>query len=69
VPLQCVYFIDSLTDWAAGEGGKIYHTINGGSSWSEEDSRVTENIQSIYFIDEHTGWAVGDGGRIIHYSL
>jgi len=69
LPLQSVQFINSTTGWAAGNGGWIYHTTNGGSSWETQASNISEDIQAIYFIDEYTGWAVGNGGRIIHYSL
>jgi len=55
-------------------GGSVYHTKDGGKSWSEHSiiGRRTPPIlwadifgfQSLYFVDGQTGWIAGYGGRV-----
>jgi photosystem II stability/assembly factor-like uncharacterized protein len=52
--------------WAAGYFGAIYHTADGGESWSKQDSGSQKSIYDISFADELNGWAVGRRGFIIH---
>jgi photosystem II stability/assembly factor-like uncharacterized protein len=59
--LNAVYFCDSYTGYAAGKGGTILKTINGGSSWNIQSSGVSVTLNSISFSDADHGYAVGDG--------
>jgi len=63
--LAAVYFIDSLTGWVAGGGGKISWTKNGGSSWTTVQTGTTQSLRAISFISADTGWAVGELGTIM----
>ncbi|MBI1808102.1 MAG: T9SS type A sorting domain-containing protein [Ignavibacteria bacterium] len=51
--LNDVYFADSLNGWVIGLGG-IFHTTNGGLSWTRQDSIHTEHIAGI---DARNCWA------------
>ena len=56
--LKRLNFIDNLTGWAAGEGGVILHTSDGGEHWETQNSTVETNIEDIFFLDENKGWAL-----------
>jgi photosystem II stability/assembly factor-like uncharacterized protein len=65
-----VYFIDANTGWAVGDWGRLYHTSNGGSSWTNQN---TDPLASYLYHDVHMlsgtdGWAVGTSGRIARYN-
>ncbi len=60
-----VFAFDTLTCWAAGTGGIILKTTNGGLTWNKQFTHVNNNLHSIYFTDPNTGWAVGNGGIIL----
>lgn len=51
--------------WAAGAAGAIYHSTDGGDSWTPQKTPTTENLFSIAFADAKTGWAVGRLGTIL----
>jgi hypothetical protein len=55
-----------MNGWTVGDGGRILHTTNGGSTWSGQMSGTTSFLASVYFSDAMTGWAVGRGGTILH---
>jgi len=71
VTINDVTFVDSLNGWAAGNGGAIYVTHNGGQTWSFQVTRVTDDLERIMFTDAQHGFAVGgqtlllstDGGQ------
>ncbi|MFQ6615154.1 MAG: carboxypeptidase regulatory-like domain-containing protein [Fidelibacterota bacterium] len=64
--LSSVYFVDDMTGWAAGAGGTILHTTNGGTDWVAQSSGAGTTIDlSITFVDASTGYAVGSGGIIL----
>ena len=56
--LRNLSFIDEQTGWAAGEGGTIIHTSNGGIDWIVQNSEVQTFIVDIFFINENFGWAI-----------
>jgi len=66
--------IDIITEndvWVCGTYGSIFHTTNGGNSWSRlrngNDLLLPQyHLHDILFIDDVNGWAVGDNGLIIH---
>jgi len=57
--LWCVYFISSFIGWGCGPSssgpGRMFKTINGGVTWSQENDAVSGN--AIHFEDMYTGWA------------
>ncbi|MBS1517437.1 MAG: T9SS type A sorting domain-containing protein [Bacteroidetes bacterium] len=60
-----VDFINAYTGWAGVRFGKIYKTINGGNTWTPQNSGTGATYYSMKFINENTGWAVGDYNTII----
>jgi len=63
--LRAIYFVDSMTGWAAGDAGAVYRTTDGGKSWKPLLSGAAANINFIYFIDWNHGWMLGEsGGKI-----
>ncbi len=51
--------------WAAGSGGKIVHTIDGGKNWERQASTTIENLQGIAAWDAMHAVAVGNNGVIL----
>ena len=39
----------------------VFHTNNGGSTWTRQDSLYDLNLTSIWFVDENRGWISGLG--------
>jgi len=60
--LRAIYFVDSMTGWAAGDAGVVYRTTDGGKSWKPLLSGAAANINFIYFIDWNHGWMLGESG-------
>ncbi|MCI0449263.1 MAG: YCF48-related protein [Chlorobi bacterium] len=54
-----VYFLNSLTGWAAGHSTTIFKTTNGGINWIAQISGSINIIRSVHFPNSMTGWAVG----------
>jgi photosystem II stability/assembly factor-like uncharacterized protein len=52
--------------WAAGNGGRIITSNNGGRSWSAQYSNVNADLLDIKFLDAREGWAVGAQGTLLH---
>ena len=55
----------SLIGYAVGNGGAILKTVNGGNTWTELNSGVTNNLNSVSFVSDLTGYAVGATGKAI----
>jgi photosystem II stability/assembly factor-like uncharacterized protein len=63
--LAALQFVSATTGWAAGSGGEILATTNGGASWAAQDSTTTDDLAGLHFLDADNGWAVGDAGTIL----
>ncbi len=61
-----VYFNDSDHGWAAGYGGAIIRTTDGGANWEEVTKASEEDLEDTWFADNMNGWVVGDNGIILH---
>ena len=72
--LTCLSFADGKHGWAAGHGGVIVHTDDGGHTWKAQRETALENkpLFDIQFLSQTTGYACGandtvlkttDGGR------
>ncbi len=72
--LYDVQFLDADTGWIVGEFGNIYHTTDGGKSWTnQQDTLLGDGIFDtldlptffgVQFIDRLNGVAAGLEGRI-----
>jgi photosystem II stability/assembly factor-like uncharacterized protein len=56
--LQTLSFLDSLNGWVAGDSGTILKTTDGGETWTQQNSGITETIVDIFFLNYQRGWAV-----------
>lgn len=54
--------------WAFGEGGVIFSTRDGGTTWTRLQSPTRHLLLGGTFIDEYRGWLVGAGTTIIQTS-
>ena len=62
--LDALFFLDTSTGYVAGQTGKIYKTINGGTSWNILFDSTAE-LKDIVFLNVNTGFAVGSKGTIL----
>ncbi len=60
--LRAIHFVDSMTGWAAGDGGAVYRTTDGGRDWKPLSINSAADINFIYFIDWNRGWMIGKPG-------
>jgi photosystem II stability/assembly factor-like uncharacterized protein len=60
--LRAIYFVDSMTGWAAGDAGAVYRTTDGGRNWKPLLSGAAANINFIHFADWNHGWMLGESG-------
>ncbi len=52
--------------WIAGSPGTlVWHSTNGGETWTARPTGQTAPLKAITFVDRHRGWAVGSLGRIL----
>ncbi|MBI5701547.1 hypothetical protein HZC34_06905 [Candidatus Saganbacteria bacterium] len=63
--LNSVYFIDTATGYAVGNGGAILKTTDGGATWTAQTSGSTQILNDVYFLNSSVGWASGDNGTIL----
>ncbi len=65
-PITCIYLLNDRLGWAAGYGGVILRTIDGGVSWDSVRAPMPNDppIFAIWFQDEHLGIAVGADSRV-----
>ena len=61
--LNDVLALNSTSAFAIGENGKIYHTVNSGVNWSEQDSGVIQDLNAIEFNGQAI--VVGDSGTVL----
>lgn len=64
--LAALQFSDATTGWAAGSGGEIIRTSDGGSTWTAQASGTTADLHGVRFVDATNGWAVGGQGVIVN---
>jgi photosystem II stability/assembly factor-like uncharacterized protein len=65
--LRGVYFINHQEGWVVGAHGAIFHTANGGHTWTPQLSGEVQDLQNVQFLaDGRQGWAVGGSGTILH---
>jgi photosystem II stability/assembly factor-like uncharacterized protein len=65
VSVRDIYFINSLTGWAAASGSNLARTTNGGLNWQQVSTPTSADYYSIMFLSQTQGYACGSGGVII----
>lgn len=65
--LTCLSFADGKHGWAAGHGGVILHTTDGGTSWEVQRKTALENkpLFDIQGLSQTTGYACGAGDTVL----
>ena len=61
--LRAIFFIDSMTGWAAGDAGALHRTTDGGKTWKPLLSGAPATITQIQFVDWNNGWLLGEMAR------
>ncbi|MBF8280779.1 MAG: hypothetical protein HW383_552 [Candidatus Magasanikbacteria bacterium] len=62
-------FMNSATEGTVvGSSGDIFHTADGGTSWTQLSSGTNNLLTNVYFFDANLGWAVGSNGTIISFD-
>ncbi|MBN8547133.1 MAG: T9SS type A sorting domain-containing protein [Ignavibacteria bacterium] len=56
--LNSIYTLDRVTIWAAGVGGVIIKSTDGGNSWISLTSGLTDTIKDLKFVSALTGYFV-----------
>ena len=64
--LRAVSFVGARRGWAVGSEGRIFSTVDGGRTWSEQASSTRADLYDVKFLDEREGWAAGEGGTMLH---
>ena len=59
VRMNGVFFVSPDKGWVYGANGKIYKTINGGTSWTVQTSGTNRTLSKGVFLNENEGWIVG----------
>ncbi len=59
--LTCLSFVDEQNGWAAGHGGVIIHTADGGQTWGVQRESAPKNqpLFDIQFLTPKVGYACG----------
>ncbi|UCE05148.1 MAG: T9SS type A sorting domain-containing protein [bacterium] len=63
--LWAIAFRDQNLGWAAGEGGTMLKTVDGGDTWDEATSQFSRNLKAIGLTNSQIVMAVGNAGIII----
>ena len=63
--LNDVFFISLTHGWVVGNGGTILVTVNGGTTWTAQESNLDTALYGVQFINSNDGWAVGINGQVI----
>lgn len=59
--LHDVQFVGTRHGWAVGDHGVIWHSDDGGETWSLQASGVTCPLHSVCFLSDRVGWVAGGG--------
>jgi photosystem II stability/assembly factor-like uncharacterized protein len=57
-----IFFLDSITGFLAGTGGKIYKTNDGGYSWQSTSTGTNQVLYKVIFYTPNNGFASGSNG-------
>jgi photosystem II stability/assembly factor-like uncharacterized protein len=64
---ESIFFIDENIGWVCGSSGKILKSTDGGTSWNEQISGVSQTtcFYEIIFLNSNLGWTAGEDGIIL----
>ncbi len=63
LPAAGLHFLDRDHGWAAGRGGAVQRTTDGGDTWQVRSAQKPRTcaLKGVQFIDGNTGFAMGQG--------
>ncbi len=59
LPLRAIRFADAREGWAAGDGGTVLHSIDGGKTWERQPTGTRASLRGLAMLNPYTGFAVG----------
>jgi len=70
-PVFCVWAVDSIRAWIGDGRGRIFATVDGGVSWTQQTYPATQStfIDAFWFFDAANGYALGDPGRGVKFVV
>jgi photosystem II stability/assembly factor-like uncharacterized protein len=61
--LHAVQFVDGREGWAVGDEGVVWHTIDAGKTWEQQQTGVHTSVRAslrgLHFLNPYVGWVVG----------
>jgi len=63
--ITAVEAVDDEHVWIAGAYGIVYHSTDGGITWSAQHSGVETMLCDIAFVNARTGWIAGSQGTLL----
>ena len=75
IVLNAVQFINESTGWVTGvrispetggQDGLVQKTTDGGQTWADQPTNISDILEDIFFLDADNGWAVGENGVVLH---
>jgi photosystem II stability/assembly factor-like uncharacterized protein len=63
-----IHFGNELTGWVTANGGLIYNSTDGGSTWTQQTSGISDNINKVYFTSLSKGYCAAAWGKILTTS-
>jgi photosystem II stability/assembly factor-like uncharacterized protein len=71
-PTENLYSVHMLEGgshaWAVGAFGSVFHSSDGGITWTPQSTPVRESLFDVLFVDRDHGLAVGQSGVILRAS-
>jgi photosystem II stability/assembly factor-like uncharacterized protein len=59
-------FMTELVGYAIGQDGKTLKTIDGGKTWTDQNSPSSEHLKNLFFLNENLGWIIGENRTILN---
>lgn len=66
--LNSLYMYTENRGWSCGENGLVLRTINGGQTWTIQNTNTTQTLNDVHFVTSSIGWVVGTNGLILRTS-
>ena len=57
------FFLNANVGWFVGSKGLIMKTNDGGRTWTDITTAITEDLKSVFFLDENTGF-IGSAAKL-----
>lgn len=64
-PLYNVFCLSPQEAWVIGYYGNVFHTTDGGRSWTRQETGVEAALYGIHFVDQQRGWVCGSFGALL----